>query len=78
MRAFIDLSLKYAPHEKDYNLVSWEARFPSTGGFFQVGLQPVWMILTVWRAKLLAHLQRIWCSAGIFFSYRWSVYISSY
>jgi hypothetical protein len=36
MRAFIDLSLKFAPHEKikkDYNIVSWEARYPSTSGF---------------------------------------------
>jgi hypothetical protein len=68
MRLCIDLSLKFAPHLKDYNLVSWEARFPSTSGFFQFGLQPAWRILAVWGAKLLAHLQRIWCSVGIFCS----------
>ena len=36
MRLCIDLSLKFAPHLKDYNLVSWEARFPSTSGFFRL------------------------------------------
>ncbi len=31
--------------------MSWEARFPSTSGFFQVGLKPGWMILAVWARK---------------------------
>ena len=34
--------------------------------FFQVGLQPGWRFQLCGRAKLFAHLQRIWCSAGIF------------
>jgi hypothetical protein len=38
MRLFTDLSLKFAPqkNQKDYNLVSWEARFPLTSGFFRL------------------------------------------
>jgi hypothetical protein len=35
MRAFIDLSLKNAPHKnnlKSWNLLSWEATFPPTSG----------------------------------------------
>ncbi len=47
MKLFIDLSLKFAAHRTIKRITICEARFPPTSGFFQVGLQPGWMILAV-------------------------------
>jgi hypothetical protein len=62
MRLFIDLSLKFTPHRRIKRnticMVSWEARFSSTNGFFQVGLQPGWMILAVWARKAFSTLSK--------------------
>jgi hypothetical protein len=55
-------------NQKDCTIVSWEARYPSTSGFFSVGLQPVWEILAVSAreafsiAAEVSHPAHIFCS----------------
>ena len=70
MRASIDLSLNFAPHEKSEGLQSFElgGQISWDQWFFSVGLQPVWEILAVSAREAFSIAAEVSHSADIFCS----------
>ena len=70
MRAFTDLSLKFAPHEKIKRITILLAGRQNIlrPVVFQVGPQPVWVKLAVWAREAFSIAAEVSHSADIFCS----------